>query len=154
MTDEKRARAPKRRWKTEPWPNPADTREDRAKRVAASYRDLLQRMAAGERDTYGLPLDAAGELYRLDQYWLRHGAFWAVPSYDPYDADDWVTAVDASHYADVESGTVRKWAARGHIRAEHLDDGTPVYNIGDIRNYRTRGRLERVHRTDDVSATG
>lgn len=125
-----KARAPRQRWAIEPWPYPGDrTREERAKRVSASYRGLLERIARGQYTQ----LDPAGELYLLDQYWLRHGAFWAVPGDDPYDADEWVVAADAAHYADVEPGTIRKWSERNHIRVEHLEDGTPVYNIGDIR---------------------
>ena len=43
------------------WPWPEDTREDRAKRIALSYRELLSRIARGEQDDTGQLLDAAGE---------------------------------------------------------------------------------------------
>lgn len=128
------------------WPWPADSREDRAKRVATSYRELLQRLSRGERDSAGQLLDVAGELYRLDQYWLQRAAYWAVPSYDPYDPDEWVNAADAAHYADVDPKTIRKWAERDEIRVDHTRDGTPIYNIGDLRAYDARKKQARLER--------
>ncbi|MCX8559792.1 hypothetical protein OS122_02615 [Mycolicibacterium mucogenicum] len=110
-----------------PWPWPEDTREDKAKRVQGWYRDVLERVARGQCD------NPAGELYILDERCKELGVYWAVPSRDPYDADEWVNAADAAHYADVLPGTIRKWAERGQIRVDHMHDGTPVYNIGDLR---------------------
>lgn len=129
--------APRRRWTVQPWPWPGDSREDKAKRVARSYRQLVFDISQGRVE------DPAGDLYRLDQQWLQYGAFWAVPSQDPYDPSEWVHAADAAHYADVEPGTIRKWAERGHIRVEHDHHGAPVYNIGDLRANEIRQRNAR-----------
>lgn len=128
------------RWTTEPWPWPEDTREDKAQRVAKSYRQLAF------DHTQGRITDLAGELYRLDQQWLRRGAYWAIPSYDPYDADEWVNATDAAHYANVEPTTIRKWAERKNIRVDHDHDGTPLYNIGDLREFDARRKRARAER--------
>lgn len=73
-----------------------------------------------------------------------------MPRYDPYDADDWLNATDAGHYAGADPKVVRKWAERGHIRVDHDHDGTPLYNVGDMRAYaarKKRARIERAHRT-------
>lgn len=133
-----RQRAPRRRWHVKPWPWKGDSREDKAKRVALSYRQLVFDISQGRC------FDPAGDLHRLDQQWLEYGAFWAVPSWDPYDADDWVHAADAGHYADVEPGTIRKWAERGHIRVDHDHDGAPIYNIGDLRAYDAQQKRNRM----------
>lgn len=109
------------------WPWPEDTREDKAKRVQGWYRDVLERVAQGRCD------NPAADLWILDERCKQLGVYWAVPSHDPYDADEWVNAADAAHYADVQPGTIRKWAERGHIRVDHDHDGTPLYNIGDLR---------------------
>lgn len=144
----KQAHAPERLWSTQPWPHPEDDREDRAKRVALSYRQLLFDITQGQCD------DPAGELYRLDQKWLRLGAFWAVPSLDPYEGTEWVYAADAAHYADVEPGTVRKWAERGHIRVEHDHRGAPVYNVGDLRAIDARRRRKRIEAARRANVVG
>lgn len=133
-----------------PWPWSGDTREDKAKRIAQSYRQLAVDIINGE-----IP-NPPTALTKLDQRWLEHGAFWAVPSQDPYDPTQWVHAVDAAHYADVEPGTIRKWAERGHIRVDHDHNGAPIYNIGDLRANEVRQRQERertAHRRPGVTPT-
>jgi hypothetical protein len=139
----KQPHAPRRRWNVESWPHPEDGREDRPKRVALSYRQLAADIAQGNCP------DPVRELHQLDERWLRHGAFWVVPSFDPYDPTEWVHAADAAHYADVEPGTIRKWAERGHIRVDHDHTGAPIYNIGDLRDHganRARARIDRARR--------
>ncbi|MBU8830850.1 hypothetical protein [Mycolicibacterium goodii] len=123
------------------WPWPEDTREDRAKRIAVSFRQLLLQVAGGQ------VIDPAGALRNLTQQWLQYeGTGWLIPTFDPYDNDDWVNATDAAHYANVDPKTIRKWAERGHIRVDHDPTGTPLYNIGDMRAYDARKKRARIQR--------
>lgn len=113
----------------QPWPRPEQDREERAQTIAKSYRDSC--------------LDNMREF--LDNYWKQfEGTEWIDPGWDPYDELDWVRAADAAMYFHVAPGTVRKWAERKHIRTMMDSDGTPLYNIGDIREYRGRRRQARL----------
>ena len=124
---------------TEDWPWPQDTREERAKRIANSYRGLLFDI------TQGRILDPAGAMHRLDMKWRRYGINWHLPGQAPADPLDWVTAVEAALYADVKPSTIRKWAERGLIRVNR-NQRTNRYNIGDINDLkrdRVQARYDR-----------
>lgn len=133
------------------WDWPGDDREDRAKRVALAYRQLLLQVA------YGEVCDATAALAACDEYWLDRGQHWVSPAIDPYDPDDWITANDAAHYTGYEPTTIRKWAElkrKGNdgITEKIGPDGRPRYNIGDIRLYDARRRQRR--RTRQITANG
>lgn len=129
-----------------PWPWPEDTTEDKIKRVALSYRGLVQSIAQGRCD------DPAGDLHRLDQHWRELGIHWHMPSTVPFDPDDWMNAADIvvcfAHLHTLTEGQVRNWAymkRRGGdgITEQAGPDGRPLYNTGDVMAYLVRQRRRR-----------
>ena len=124
---------------TLPWPWPQDSREDRAKRVARSYRNALEDIARGRHDTNGLPPDAAGDLYRLDVYWARYGIHWTTRRADlTLDPDDWMSAPDLAHALDRTRKDIYNWARLGHIQQRTAPDGAPEYSVASVINYQRK----------------
>ena len=130
------------------WPWPGETREDKAKRVALSYRKLVADIAAGKVD------DPAGELYRLDTYWTCLEVHWSTPSLAPIDDEAWLSAADMvthlSHLVYLTEQQIRQWAYRKRNGlGDGIDDkpngkrGT-LYNVGDVLAYMTRQRNRRM----------
>ncbi len=133
-----------------PWPWPEDTPEDKAKRVARSYRGLVQSIAQG-RCT-----DPAGDLHRLDQHWIELQQEWALPRVVPLDFDDWMCAADIvvafSHLKTLTEGQIRNWAylkrkGGDGITEQPGADGRPTYNVGDVQAYLVRQRNRRLKGT-------
>lgn len=122
-----------------PWPWPEDSREDRAKRIAQTYRGILWRI------TQGLCEDPAGELYRMDQHWIDLGAFWVAPQ-EPPDPESWVDVRTASHYADRSEQTIRVWAHRRLIQARTGEDGAPEYLVASLRECAEDQRKRRAEK--------
>lgn len=122
------------------WPWPGDSREDKIKRVAHSYRNALKQAADDGN------LTAAFQLELLDRQWAKRGITWHTPNPAPPDPDDWVPARDAAMFADVNPDTIRQWGYRNLIRADHRGDGTPVYNIGDLMDLNRQRRQARIPR--------
>lgn len=130
------------------WPWPGETREDKAKRVALSYRRILERLAAGEID------DPAGELHRQDAYWTTLGVHWSCPSWDAIDDDAWLSAADMvthlSHLVYLTEQQIRQWAYRKRNGlGDGIDDRSTggrriLYNVGDVLAYMTRQRNRRM----------
>lgn len=121
------------------WPWPRDSREDRAKRVALSYRHLIETIASG-----GLHDDIAIEaaLATLDGRWCELGAGWVRPTMAPLDLDDWLTAAEMAELFHQEAKTIYDWGRRGNIRV-HGVHGVRRYNVGDIVSYQCERRLRR-----------
>jgi hypothetical protein len=116
------------------WPWPRDSREDRAKRVALSYRHALQQLAAED------PAVAAN-LAAIDQRWADLGAGWVRPTPVPLDLTEWLTAADMAELFHQAPKTVYAWGRRGRIRVSLRDDGTRRYNVGDVVEYQRIRRL-------------
>lgn len=133
-------KAPRRRWNTKPWPWPGDSREDRAKRVALSYRQLVFDITQGRIE------DAAGELYRLDQEWAGYGVHWPIPGTQPVDPEEWLTAADLAHLIDRTPADVYRWARRGNIQQRAGADGSPEYSIESALTYQRQQRQRRQSR--------
>lgn len=122
-----------------PWPWPEDTsREDKAKRIARSYRALVQRIAQSRCD------DPAGDLYRLDQEFLELGVNWHMPVVISADPDEWMPAADIAHYISRTPKDIYNWARRGHIEQRTSADGTPEYSWQSVLDYAKR-RRSRTH---------
>lgn len=111
------------------WPWPEDSREDRAKRVARSYRDLLRRIAQGDTE------DPAGELHRLDTHWQDRGINWLDPDRSPLDTTSWMTAPDLAHYLHRPRRDIYNWARLGHIEQRAGPDGGPEYSVASVIGY-------------------
>lgn len=107
------------RW---PWPN--DTREDRAKRIALSYRALIVNLFGGEHP----------ELQALDERWVKHGAGWVRPSLQPLRLDDWLTAGEMADLFSNDPRVYRDWARRGWIRVM-VDGNKRRYCVADVVEY-------------------
>lgn len=129
-----------------PWPWPDDTPEDKAKRVARSYRGLVQSIAQG-RCT-----DPAGDLHRLDQHWLELDQHWVMPQVVPFDPDEWLSAADMvvafAHYKTLTEGQIRNWAYLKRRGADGISevpgpDGRPLYNTGDVMSHLVRQARRR-----------
>ncbi len=137
--------APRRRWTVQPWPWPGDSREDRAKRVAQSYRQLVFDITQGRIE------DPAGELYRLDRQWAGYGIHWTTTpdeAIDELGLDDWQTAADLAHLIHHTPADIYRWARRGHITQRVSADGSPEYSLTSARQYLDARRERRTtHRT-------
>ncbi|AMQ67041.1 MULTISPECIES: hypothetical protein [Mycolicibacterium] len=121
------------------WRFPGDTAEDKAKRVALSYRRLAEQMNP----------DAVAN---LDRQWQDQGVYWTVPSDEPIDHDAWLTAADMvlhlKHLVTLNEQQIRQMAyrkrkGRDGIIEEPGADGRPRYNVGDLLAYLTRQRTRR-----------
>lgn len=134
-------KAPRRRWSVTPWPWPGDSREDRAKRVALSYRQLVFDI------TQGACHDPSGELYRLDEHWASLGVHWPRPNPIPVDVDEWLSAADLAHLTDRAPADVYRWARRGCIQQRAGADGAPEYLLRSALEYQ---RQQRERRTANV----
>lgn len=121
------------------WRWPGDTPEDKAKRVALSYRRIAE-------------LADPQAVAKLDRHWQDEGVFWTVPSSRPLDHDAWLTATDIvvhlQHLVSLTEHQVRQMAYRKRkggdgILEELGADGRPRYNVGDLLAYLTRQRTRR-----------
>ncbi len=137
MTGMPKRSAPRRRWSIKPWPWPGDSREDRARRIALSYRQLVLDIAQGRCN------DPAGYLHRLDRHWAEHGEFWPCPGPLPV-VDDWLTAADLAHLIHRSPRDIYRWARRGAIRQRTSADGSPEYSLSSAIAYQQRQRQRRA----------
>lgn len=121
------------------WRYPGDTAEDKAKRVALSYRRALEQLD---------PEATAA----LDRQWQDQGVHWTVPSPVPIDADAWMSAADIvshlQHLVSLNEHQVRQMAYRKRKGGDGIietvgADGRPQYNVGDVLEYLKRQRLRR-----------
>lgn len=134
-----RQRAPRRRWNIKPWPWRGDTAEDRAKRIALSYRQLVFDISQGRC------FDPAGELHRLDAKWAEHGQYWPCPGMVPIDEnDDWYIAADLAHLIHKTPADIYRWARRGKILQRPSADGCPEYSLTSALNYQRETRQRRA----------
>jgi hypothetical protein len=115
----------------DPWPFPADTPLERARRIAQSYRAALLAIAPEH-------------CHRLDEKAVDLGQGWVRPmESDVVDLDEALTAEQIGQLLSVAPRTVRMWGYRGHI--ERLDDdGRPRYRFRDVLDYLARTRQKRV----------
>lgn len=116
----------------QPYPWPADSREERAQRVARSYRALVQAIAQGRCD------DPAGDLHRLDYEWHGYGIHWHVPNHRPLDPNEWMTAADLAHLTNRSRKDIYNWAARGNIEQRTRPDGSPEYSVASVIAYQQK----------------
>lgn len=132
--------APHRRWKTKEWPWPGDSPEEKAKRIALSYRQLVFDITQGRCN------DPAGDLHRLDQQWAEYGHYWPRPGPTPIyeEGEDWFTAADLAHLLDKSPVDIYRWASRGKIQQRTSADGSPEYSLSSARQYQFEVRARRA----------
>lgn len=110
------------------WPWHADTREDRARRVALSYRRLIELALNGQID------DPTTALNSLDAKWQELGQGWVKPSDTPLDMDGWLTPAELADLFHIDPHSFRNWAKRGRIRVMVVH-GVRRYCVGDVVSY-------------------
>lgn len=115
----------------DPWPWPADTALERARRIANSYRTAL--------------LTVAPDLCaQLDAKAVELGQAWVTPlETDIVDLDEALTAEQIGALLCVTPRTVRMWGYRKHIEVLG-DDGKPMYRLRDVLDYQARTRQRRT----------
>lgn len=144
MTNKPTKKAPRRTWMPKPWPYPGDSREDKAKRVAISYRQLVFDISQGRCD------DPAGDLHRLDRQWAEYGIRWPNPPAQPLsesDLDEWMNAADLANLIHRAPADIYRWARRGNIRQRVSADGSPEYSVESVVEYQRQQRQRRATRT-------
>lgn len=120
---------------TKVWRWPGDSPEDKAKRVALSYRALAEKLD---------PLLVA----ELDRQWQEEGVFWTVPQIAPPDPDDMLTVAEVAAQTHKSEAAVRMWASRrrsGSDGVPTVRDGDNVVRMrwGDVLTYMARQRQRR-----------
>lgn len=128
------------------WRWPGDSREEKFKRVALSYRRLVEDIIAGKVN------DPARALADRDRHWQSYGQLWVVSSPAPVDQEAWLTAADLvihlGHLVTLNEQQVRQWAYRRRKGGDGIDelpgtDGKPRYNVADVLEYLARQRTRR-----------
>lgn len=109
----------------DPWPWPVDTALHRARRVARSYRDVLE------------TVDPTACAY-LDAEMTRLGQRWILPMATVYSDDDWLTAQLVADHAGVAPKTVYEWKRRG-LAPARTREGLR-WRFADVRAWLGRGR--------------
>ena len=116
------------------WPWPTDSREDRARRVALSYRQLVEMAIAGRIPC--LP-DA---LAKLDERWCSLSQGWVKPTHAPLDPESWLTPKEIADLLHIDTHDLRNWHARGHVRRRETQGFPPRYSVEDVIKYGARIR--------------
>jgi hypothetical protein len=119
-----------RRTPPDPWPWPADTPLDRARRVARTYRDTL---AAHQPEV----------CRRLDGTATTLGQGWIVPRPLTWNTDDLLDAAAVADMCDIRPSTVDQWRRRG-LHVTGTPDG-PRYRVADVLRYQADRRRKRSH---------
>lgn len=110
------------------WPWPGDSREDRAKRIALSYRRALEAVAREYPR-------AAEKLSDLDDHWCEVGQGWLRPTNAPLRLEDWLTAIEIADLFNQAPKTIYDWGRRGRIRTITNNAGDRLYCVGDVVEY-------------------
>lgn len=114
----------------DPWPWPGDSPLDRARRVARTYRDALQRADPRACD-------------QLDARCRELGQNWTVPKPMTFGTDDLLDLDEVADMCDVKPDTVRQWRRRG-LPTVDTPDGTR-YQVADVLAYHAGRRRRRAN---------
>ncbi|QYB01463.1 helix-turn-helix domain-containing protein [Rhodococcus sp. USK10] len=118
---------------TLPWPWPADTQLDIARRLLQSYREQLKSVAP---ETCTL----------LDSQATEFGQGWVVPKIQTVDSDDLLTAIEAAELIGMTAQAIYQWAYRGYIPRREGPDGRTRYRAGDVLDHVETARRARAER--------
>ena len=117
---------------TDPWPWPADTQLDRARRIAQSYREVLAAIAPDR-------------CAQLDDRARACGQDWVTPQLVTVDVDELLPAGEVAKLAGVQRQTIYQWANRGFIPTHHPPNSTRArYRVGDVLNHVAATRRRRA----------
>lgn len=112
------------------WPWPGDSPLDRARRVARTYRDTLNRVAP----------DACAQ---LDARAAELGQSWITPKPLAHEHEDLLTANEVADMCDVKPATIRQWRRRGLPTVDTVDGLR--FRVADVLNYQAQRRYRRAH---------
>lgn len=115
------------------WPWPGDTPLDRARRVAASYREALYRH---------FPDDAMD----LDEKFVEWGEIWVAPQMSDVDLEEWVTVDVAAQHVGLTAKAVYAWIYKDAITAKKGRDRRIRVKLGDVLEVGRDLRRRRVGR--------
>ncbi|SEF34374.1 hypothetical protein SAMN05421837_107345 [Amycolatopsis pretoriensis] len=118
-----------RRKQPDPWPWPADTPTERARRIARTYRDAYAAVAP----------EACRE---LDGRVQGLGQGWIVPAVAQFSDDDLLTVEELADFCRVQPGTIDQWCSRG-LASVDTPDGRR-FLIRDALEYQARARRRRA----------
>lgn len=117
---------------TNRWPWPGDTPLDRARRVAASYREALYRH---------FPDDAMD----LDEKFVEWGEIWVAPQLDAdVNFEEYVTIDVAAQYVGLSAKAVYAWVYRKTIDGQKGNDERLRVKLGDVLEESRRLRRKRA----------
>jgi hypothetical protein len=118
--------------RTDPWPWPADTQLDRARRVARDYREALAQVA---------PTLAA----RLDDVTARRGQGWISARPVAHDPDDLLTVEQVAEFCQVAVRTVTTWRLERTppLPDRRTPDGIRI-RFGDLVQWQAERRRRRA----------
>lgn len=118
----------------DPWPWPADTQLERARRVALEYRDVLHRLA---------PALVA----RLDEAMTERGQGWVDARPIAHDPDDLLTVAEVAEFSQVEPRTVTAWRLERTppLPSKRTPDGIRI-RFGDLVAWQADRRRRRASR--------
>lgn len=116
---------------SKPWPWPADTPLDIARRIAQSYRTQLANSDPEACET-------------LDRFAVEFGQTWITPAPVHFGEDDIVLAPEAAELAGVTAQVVFQWAYRGHIQRRPGPGGRTGFRVGDVLDHVAKTRQKRA----------
>ena len=115
----------------DPWPFPADTPLERARKIALAYRSALY-AAAPE------------ECRRLDDRAITLRQGWVAPVELPEKAHDGnildavLSDLDIEHFWRIPAVTIRAWASKGLLERRYLPNNRVGYRVGDVLDVQAR----------------
>lgn len=119
------------------WPWPGDSREDKARRVALSYKHFVLQVLRGEI------LDPLSSLDDLDRRWAELGQNWITEQREPLRFGDWLSATEMGQLLSLPANQIRVWGIRQHIRVD-ISSGQNRYNVGDVVEHEAKQRAKRI----------
>lgn len=119
--------------RSDPWPWPADSTAERARRVARSYREALLTR---------LPDECAA----LDAQMTQFGQRWVMPTRTEPDLDERVTVRVAAEYVGLTVHGVYAWVYLGKVESSRGRDGLTRVRLGDVLDVAAQGRIRRAER--------
>lgn len=117
----------------DPWPFPADTQLERARRVAREYRNVL------------LAFAPAPMVARLDALMAERGQGWVDARPLAHDPDDLLTVDEVAEFSQVAPRTVTTWRLERipPLPTTHTPDGIRI-RFGDLVAWQAARRRRRA----------
>lgn len=117
-----------------PWP---DNQVDRARRIALSYRQLIEMALDGKID------DPRAALDLVDAKWDNLGESWVTPTQPPIDPDAWLTPAEIADQLHITARSLRDMHRAGHVNRIECNGRQYRYLVGDVIRYEDNRRRQR-----------